>query len=133
MSWIKRSEYENYVAGLDPELKAMGAAERHYENHEWAGDYVFVGMVRFPSGLRLEAWPGRTTAVIHLWGEMDLPFRGFEAACQTANQAAEACGYLAQWDKAKQSIEVWGYDSWDHHMVKFRDDRMVDVVRIREG
>jgi len=128
VSWIKKSEYRKYVAALDSYLKELGAAKQHYQNHPWANGSVFVGLVTFPSGLVLQTWPGKTYPSLHLWGEMDLPFYGFESACKGAEFSAECCGYLARPIRKEQTIEVWGHDSWEHHLVCFRDDRIVDVT-----
>jgi len=128
MSWIKESEYDEYLTTLDPYLKQLGAAEKFSDPE--VEDQVFVGMVKFPSGLWLQAKPYPEGPTLHLFGNLNLPFYGFEDAGDIACHTAQCFGYVARVDREHQTIEVWGPEPNDHYRAQYQYDRLVDVIRV---
>ncbi len=130
MSWILQRDYDEYVEKLDPYLKSLGAAERHHESGpEVREGCVFVGLVRFPSGLELESCMGMNGPLLCLWGDMLIPFYGFNKACMAAFRIAENQGYNLVINKADQAMEIDGLRPNRRHMVYFEKDRIVDVTK----
>lgn len=92
--------------------------------------------VEFPSGLTLDV-EERTQAehgvVIHLFGEMDLPyFDTREHAWQEANEIAECVGYFAT-RRGTNQLEVIGHDEGEHFLITYdnQERHIADITQVK--
>jgi hypothetical protein len=103
---------------------------------DWTKGQKFP-LIVFPSKVECDIWPTgnpEVIAIVHLFGEMDLPFGvDRDAAFDSANDIAEQVGYFAN-RVGDDTIEVWGHDSSEHYKVVFDNEahRMVNVVPVIE-
>lgn len=92
-------------------------------------------LVVFPSGIELEIWESSENgnAIVHLFGEMDLPYRQTRNAAFTqAQKVAEQLGYVVK-KVSKYQLELQGYEDEEHFLITYHSalDRMEDVQRIK--
>lgn len=135
MSWIEKNTPtpfdEQPVTGL---FYLNGdALGRRFHRH-WVDGHK-LAMIAFPSGEERELWPSsdpeRYGAVVHLFGEMDLPlYDTQQGAWERANDISNQCGYLAV-RRGEDTIELYGRETDDHFLIVYDNDErlMVDVVR----
>jgi hypothetical protein len=83
----------------------------------------------FPSGEAFPIWEGRGTPIVHVFGEMDVPYYSTrdEIWLQVQN-VAEQCGYLVK-QVGEEGIEVWGLSEEEHYVITYDNDarRLKDV------
>jgi len=101
-------------------------------NRNWMDGYK-LPMIAFPSGDSFELWISGNdqeyTAVIHIFGEMNLPlFDQRDNAYEYAVSISSQCGYLAE-KIGEYLIEVWGCDTSEHYRITYDNDQghMIDV------
>jgi hypothetical protein len=91
-------------------------------------------MIAFPSGQEFELWETSQPAaggIVHIFGEMDLSFRGTrDEAFEQAINIAEACGYAAR-KVGEDGLEVRGHDPDEHFLITYDSDtqQMRDITR----
>jgi len=135
MSWIEKATPTPFDAQPFSGLFYLdGDVLGRRFKHPWADGYK-LAMIAFPSGEEREIWPtsdpAQYGAVVHLFGEMDLPlYDTRERAWKQANDIAEQCGYLA-FIRGENTIEVYGREADDHFLIIYDNEQrlMVDVVR----
>lgn len=147
MSWVEKSYQTRFeqlpIAGLhflDGNVLARwltlqyGAVETPFFQPEWLKNQKFP-QVEFPSGLSFDLW--ETTSIehggiVHLFGEMDLPyFDHRDSAWEAANRIAEQVGYLAH-KHGDSQLDVAGHDDGEAYRVTYDDTerRMVNIERL---
>jgi hypothetical protein len=94
-------------------------------------------MLAFPSGREFslqESGSAESGAIVHLFGEMDLPlYSSRDEAFTRAHDIAEQVGYLARKHDAN-GLEVVGFDSHEHYLITYDDAqrKMVNIARLWE-
>ncbi len=127
MAWSHKEEPNSLdnqpIEGL---FFLIGDAIARQDNISWIiGEKL--PLIKFPSGLPCEVWESREPGnpIIHLFGEMDLPYRDTrDSAYAHALDIAEQVGYAVQ-KAGDTQLEIWGdegrflvtYDSDAGHMV----------------
>lgn len=93
-------------------------------------------VVWFPSGIKCDIWETsneKLAGIIHLFGEMDLPYQqSRDEAFESAQYIAEQVGYFVkQVDEDK--LELRGFDEDEQLLVIYdnTEKRMLDVQRIK--
>lgn len=88
--------------------------------------------VTFPSKDGYQIWEGRESPIIHLFGEMDLPYSSdLTTAIERADYIAQEVGYLAR-RVGENQLEVIGRDKDEHLIITYdnQEKRMIDVVQV---
>ncbi len=94
-------------------------------------------LIVFPSKLECDIWPAgnpEAIAIVHLFGEMDLPLGvDRDTAFESANAIAEQAGYIAR-RIGEDTLEVWGHGYHEHLKIVFDNEarRMVNIIAITE-
>ena len=136
MSWIEKGQStpldDKPIDGLvfldgDQVARAVG--------RDWTKGQKFP-LITFPSDADYELWPtgDDEVAVVHLYGEMDLPLADTrDSAYKRADYIAEQCGYLAN-KIDDDRLEVWGHDTDEHLIIVYDNEahRMIDVLPVKE-
>lgn len=92
-------------------------------------------VIEFPSGYLADAWEVRNEtlgAVVHLFGEMDLPyFVSRDDAFDLASDIAAVVGYRVK-KRGQDELELSGHDVDEHLLIRFDTEggRMADVLHI---
>lgn len=118
-------------------LSKDGAVKTPLFNPDWLKDQK-LPQVEFPSGLSFDIWEVSTPergGIIHLFGEMDLPyFDTRDTAWAEANAIAEQVGYLVS-TRGENQLVVVGHDDDEHFLVTYdnTERRMANVERLPEA
>jgi hypothetical protein len=101
---------------------------------EWTKGQKYPLLV-FPSGKACELWESSSPdseAIVHLFGELDLPLRSTrDEAFAQANAIAEQVGYFVQ-KRRDNELEIGGHDSREHFLLIYDNTqrRLEDVKRL---
>ena len=138
MAWTRKAQQtpldDCYIHGLhylDGDVMAIAYRSPYLKGQKYP-------VVEFPSGFTTDAWETSQSeegAIIHLFGEMDLPyFQKRDAAYKHAFEIAEACGYAVS-KRGDNGLEVRGHDLDEHLLISYDPDtgRMEDVTRIKSS
>lgn len=107
-----------------------------YVGRNWTKGQKYP-LVAFPSGQERDIWESSSplaVAIIHLFGEMDLPLKGSrEEAFEQANYIGEQCGYLVN-RVGENQLELVGHDIDEHLVVTYDAETgvMADVVQLKD-
>lgn len=136
MAWFKKEEptpFDNIpLSGLfflDGDILAK------LWGRDWTAGEKYP-MLAFPSGEEFELWEsGRPErgGVVHIFGEMDLPFRSTrDEAFRQATHIGEQCDYIVR-PVGEDRLEVWGHDDDEHFLITYNAERgeMQDIVRLK--
>lgn len=91
--------------------------------------------VEFPSGETFPIWEGSTSPIIHIFGEMDLPYyTNQDDALELANDIAQQCGYAVR-RVDEDKIEVWGHDDDEHYLITVdtQANCLLDIALVEAG
>lgn len=134
MSWVEKGRPTPFDAEpinqgffyLDGDIVAQ------FVGRDWTTGQK-LPMISFPSGEEFQIWESSAPAVggiVHLFGEMDLPFKGDrDEAYETACHIAEECGYSAV-KVGEYGLEVRGQDEEEHFLITYDPaaPQMLDVM-----
>lgn len=147
MAWIEKSTPTSFdslpIHGLcflygDVLARALtekyGAVETPFFNANWLKDQK-LPQVEFPSRVSFDIWEVSTPergGIIHLFGEMDLPyFDTRDSAWDEANSIAEQVGYFASM-RGENQLVVVGHDDDEQFIITYDnvERRMANVERL---
>lgn len=95
-------------------------------------------LIAFPSGLEQQVWPTsdpESLAVVHLFGEMDLPLKAdLKQVEAQAQEIAEACGYQVR-KVGERSLRLTGHAQDENLIVTYDPETgmMVNVEPVAEA
>ena len=126
MTWINDNEQHPFAAmdipGLESETRPYAPGQRWYQ-------------VRWPSGVVTDIFADREDPTdvdkldIHIFGEMDLPYRSTrDEAYELAFDIGECCGYYAR-KLTGDRLQVQGGYEPHPYTVTYKDGVIVNVER----
>jgi hypothetical protein len=101
---------------------------------EWLDGDKFPN-IEFPSGESFALQEGLGTPIVHVFGELDLPYRqDRDDAFLLASDIAEQCGYGVQKIGTNQ-MEVRGQDDDEHYLITYDNEayRITDILPVKDG
>ncbi len=137
MSWVEKARPTPFdsqpILGLyfldgDQIARATG--------REWVKGQKYP-VILFPSGVSCDLWESRhpaAMAIVHLFGEMDLPLADTrDSAYEQAKDIAEICGYEAH-KVGDNGLQVKGRDPDEHRLIIYDKTTglMTDVLKVHE-
>jgi hypothetical protein len=139
MGWVEK-EHQTTFEQMGIPLQGLffwdGDVMAQVFNRDWTKGQKYP-MLSFPSGREFSIWESgkaESGAIVHLFGEMDLPlYSTRDEAFTYAHDIAEQVGYLAR-KREGNGLEVAGHDTHEHYLITYDDAqrKMVDITRLWE-
>lgn len=149
MSWIEKSASTSFdslpiygLCFLNGDVLARllslkyGDVETPFFNPNWLKDQK-LPQVEFPSGLSFDIWEisdSERGGILHLFGEMDLPyFDTRDSAWDAASHIAEQVGYAVR-KRGESQLVLIGHDDEERYLITYDDAerRMMNVEKLTE-
>jgi len=135
MSWVEKGEPTPFDdRQIDGLFMLDGDEVARVVGKDWTKGEKFP-LIAFPSGEEFHIWDTsqpKKLAIVHLAGEMDLPYAGDDrdSAYEHAMHIAEQVGY-AVYKEGKDSLEVWVPADQDRLLITYDNEgrKMADIVR----
>ncbi len=137
MTWVEKSQPTPFDEQPWPGLLFLdGDMLARVVGRDWTRGQKLPVMV-FPSGMPFHLWEAGTPeagAIVHVFGEMDLPFKDTrDRAFEQASEVAEQVGYAVQ-KVGEDGLEVWGHDEDEHFLITYDPEtgQMRDIVQVKD-
>lgn len=137
MRWVEKAQPTPFDSQPIPGLYFLdGDQIARATGYEWAKGQKYP-VILFPSGVSCDLWESHNPAaiaIVHLFGEMDLPLADTrDRAYEQAQDIARVCGYEAQ-KVGDNGLQVKGREPDEHRLIIYHETTglMTDMLKVQE-